>query len=69
MDFLRWDSLVLNDPSFTKQTDSHRELTAFARFERLGSRSRLHSTLISCRQKSRPRSRKGLRKAKKKSSH
>jgi hypothetical protein len=36
VDFLRWVSLVLNDPSFTKQTDSHREVTAFARFERLG---------------------------------
>jgi hypothetical protein len=36
VDFLRWVSLVLNDPSFTKQTDSYREVTAFARFERLG---------------------------------
>ncbi len=36
VDFLRWVSLVLNDPSFTKQTDSHREVTALARFERLG---------------------------------
>jgi hypothetical protein len=36
VDYLRWVSLVLNDPSFTKQTDSHREVTAFARFERLG---------------------------------
>jgi hypothetical protein len=36
VDFLRWVSLVLNDPSFTKQTDSHKEITALARFERLG---------------------------------
>jgi len=36
VDFLRWVSLVLNDPSFTKQTDSYREVTAFVRFERLG---------------------------------
>lgn len=36
MDFLRWVGLVLNDPSFTKQTDGHQEIEAFARFERLG---------------------------------
>jgi len=36
VDFLRWVSLVLNDPSFTKQTDGHQEITALARFERLG---------------------------------
>ena len=36
VDLLRWVSLVLNDPSFTKQTDSHKEITALARFERLG---------------------------------
>jgi hypothetical protein len=38
-DFLRWVSLVQNDPSFTKQTDGHAELQAFARFERLGLKS------------------------------
>ena len=36
VDFLRWVSLILNDPSFTKQTDGHAEVQAFARFERLG---------------------------------
>jgi len=36
VDFLRWVSLVLNDPSFTKQTDGHKEISALARFERLG---------------------------------
>jgi hypothetical protein len=35
-DFLRWVSLILNDPSFTKQADGHKEIAAFARFERLG---------------------------------
>jgi hypothetical protein len=34
--FLRWASLVLNDDSFTKQADSHKELAAFERFARLG---------------------------------
>ena len=28
VDFLRWVSLVLNDSSFTKQTDGHQEITA-----------------------------------------
>ena len=36
VEFLRWVSLVLNDPIFTKQTDGHKEIMAFARFERLG---------------------------------
>jgi hypothetical protein len=36
VEFLRWVSLVLNDPVFTKQTDGHQEITAFTRFERLG---------------------------------
>jgi len=36
VEFLRWVGLVLNDPSFTKQTDGHKEIEAFARFERLG---------------------------------
>jgi hypothetical protein len=36
LDFLRWVSLVLNDSSFTKQTDGYGEITAFARIERLG---------------------------------
>jgi hypothetical protein len=36
MEFLRWVSLVLNDPTFTKQTDSYAERMAFQRFERLG---------------------------------
>jgi hypothetical protein len=36
VDFLRWVSLVLNDPSFTKQTDGHAEIEALAKFERLG---------------------------------
>ena len=35
-EFLRWVSLVLNDPTFTKQTDGHAEIEAFARFARLG---------------------------------
>jgi hypothetical protein len=39
MDFLRWVSLILNDPSFTKQTDGHKEIEAFARFEWLGLKS------------------------------
>jgi hypothetical protein len=36
VEFLRWVSLVLNDPTFTKQTDGHVEIEAFARFARLG---------------------------------
>ena len=36
VDFLRWVSLVLNDTSFTKQTDGHKEIEALAKFERLG---------------------------------
>ena len=36
IEFLRWVSLVLNDPTFTKQTDGHAEIGAFARFARLG---------------------------------
>jgi hypothetical protein len=36
LDFMRWASLVLNDRVFTKQADSHQELAAFSRFERLG---------------------------------
>ncbi len=36
VEFLRWVSLVLNDPTITKQTDSHHEISAFSRFERLG---------------------------------
>ena len=36
VEFLRWVGLVLNDPSFTKQTDGHKEIEAFKRFERLG---------------------------------
>jgi hypothetical protein len=36
VDFLRWVSLVLNDPTFTKQTDGHAEIEAFTRFARLG---------------------------------
>jgi hypothetical protein len=28
MEFLRWVSLVLNDPTFTKQDDSYAERTA-----------------------------------------
>jgi hypothetical protein len=36
IDFLQWVSLVLNDPSFTKQIDSHQEIVAFLKFERLG---------------------------------
>ncbi|MNJ11494.1 hypothetical protein D3C77_56690 [compost metagenome] len=35
-DFLRWVSLILNDPSFSKQADGHKELEAFARFAQLG---------------------------------
>jgi hypothetical protein len=35
-EFLRWVTLVLNDPTFTKQTDSQAEIEAFARFARLG---------------------------------
>lgn len=36
IEFLRWVSLALNDPTFTKQTDGHAEIEAFARFARLG---------------------------------
>ena len=36
IEFLRWISLVLNDPTFTKQTDSRAEIEAFTRFARLG---------------------------------
>jgi hypothetical protein len=36
VEFLRWVSLVLNDPTFTKQADGHQEIMALARFERLG---------------------------------
>jgi len=36
VEYLQWVSLVLNDPSFTKQTDSHQEIVAFSKFERLG---------------------------------
>jgi hypothetical protein len=36
IDFLRWVSLILNDPSFTKQADGHKEIEAFPRFEWLG---------------------------------
>lgn len=39
MDFLRWVSLVLNDPTFTKQEDGYHERNAFLRFERLGLKS------------------------------
>ena len=35
VDFLRWVSLILNDSSFTKQTDGHAEVQALAKFERL----------------------------------
>ncbi|MEJ2032498.1 MAG: DUF1254 domain-containing protein [Deltaproteobacteria bacterium] len=35
-EFLRWVSLVLNDSTFTKQTDGYREILAFSRFEHLG---------------------------------
>ena len=35
-DFLHWVSLILNNSSFTKQTDGHAEVQAFAKFERLG---------------------------------
>lgn len=35
-DFLRWVSLVLNDPSFTKQDDGYQERLAFERFARVG---------------------------------
>jgi hypothetical protein len=35
-DFLRWVGLVLNDPSFSKQVDGHKEIEAFKRFGRLG---------------------------------
>jgi hypothetical protein len=35
-EFLRWVSLVLNDDSFTKQSDGHAEVMAFQRFARLG---------------------------------
>ncbi|MBX3436071.1 MAG: DUF1254 domain-containing protein [Planctomycetaceae bacterium] len=36
VEFLRWVSLVLNDPTFTKQEDGYAERMAFQRFERLG---------------------------------
>jgi len=36
VEFLRWASLVMNDSSFTKQSDGHQEIMAFSRFERLG---------------------------------
>jgi hypothetical protein len=36
VDFLRWASLVLNDTSFTEQTDGHKEIESFTKFERLG---------------------------------
>jgi hypothetical protein len=36
VEFLKWVGLVLNDPSFSKQTDGHKEIEAFKRFERLG---------------------------------
>jgi hypothetical protein len=36
VDFLRWVSLVLDDPTFAKQADSRAETDAFKRFERLG---------------------------------
>jgi hypothetical protein len=36
VEFLRWVGLVLNDSTFTKQTDGHKEIEAFAKFERLG---------------------------------
>jgi hypothetical protein len=36
VDLLRWVSLVLNDASFTKQTDGHHEITAISRLGRLG---------------------------------
>ncbi len=36
VEFLRWASLVLNDPTFTKQSDGYQEVTALNRFERLG---------------------------------
>jgi hypothetical protein len=36
IDFLRWVSLILNDPSLTKQADGHKEIEAFSRFEWLG---------------------------------
>jgi hypothetical protein len=36
VEFLRWVSLVLNDPTFTKQEDGYKERTALPRFEKLG---------------------------------
>ena len=36
LSFLHWVNLILNDKSFTKQKDGHKEIEAFARFERLG---------------------------------
>lgn len=36
LDFLRWVGLVLEDPTFTKKSDSASEQAAFARFARLG---------------------------------
>jgi hypothetical protein len=35
-DFMRWVSLVLNDDSFTKQADGHKEVMAFDRFAKVG---------------------------------
>ena len=36
VDFLRWISLVINDPTFTKQPDNCKEDNAISSFERLG---------------------------------
>jgi len=36
IEFLRWVSLVLNDPTFTKQEDGYKEIMALSRFKRLG---------------------------------
>jgi len=36
VEFLRWVSLVLDDPTFTKQQDGYAERMAFQHFERLG---------------------------------
>lgn len=36
MDYMRWISLVLNDPTFTKQADGYKEINAFKQFERIG---------------------------------
>ena len=46
VDFPRCASPVLDDSSFTEQTDSYREVTAFERFERPGlTRQACHSIL------------------------